>query len=51
MDACLRAYLSDVTFQTKGTHIAPTFEDVLWLHRFFDAMKDSSVRSANVLVK
>jgi predicted dehydrogenase len=36
--------------RTNGTHIAPTFEDALWLHRFFDAMKDSSVRGANVLV-
>jgi predicted dehydrogenase len=39
------AYASDVN---KGTHLAPTFEDALHLHQFFDALETSTATGKQV---
>ena len=41
------AYAADVQ---QGTHTATTFEDGLWMHRFFDLMSQSSETGQRVIV-
>jgi len=41
------AYAADLR---NGTHAAPTFDDGLWLHQFFDLMHKSSLKGIRVNV-
>lgn len=39
------AFARDVA---EGTHLAPTFEDAVWLHRFFDRISSSNQQRTQV---